>query len=83
MKTLTEKALAAQRICMVNNALKAYEESHMELLETVYCSLRKSAEKGFYSVQVDEAPALKNAEVQTYLTAQGFHVTERTVSWLQ
>ena len=83
MKTLTEKALASQRVLVVNNAVKAYEDSHIELLETVYCSMRKSADKGFYSVQLDEVPVLKNVEVQTYLTAQGFHVTEKAVSWLR
>ncbi len=83
MKALTVKALASQRAPTVTNTLKSYEDSHTELLETVYCSMRKSAEKGFYSIQIDEAHVLKNTQVQTYLKSQGFHVTETAVSWLQ
>jgi len=41
-----------------------------------------SAKQGFYSIQIDEAPVLKNAEVQAYLRTQGFRVNENSVSWI-
>lgn len=44
--------------------------------------MRQSAKQGFYSIQYDEAPVLKNAEVQEYLKACGFHVNTNGVSWI-
>ena len=74
MKALTEKALASQRIVPCNASLPQ--------LETAYYAMRQSAKQGFYSIQYDEAPVLKNAEVQEYLKACGFHVNTNGVSWI-
>lgn len=74
MKALTEKALASQRMVICKSSLPQ--------LETAYYAMRQSAKQGFYSIQYDEAPVLRNAEVQEYLKAYGFHVNETGVSWI-
>ena len=83
MKALTERALAAKRstgaVCAAIPALPILSK---ELMITAYCSMQWSAKQGFYSIQIDEAPVLKNAEVQTYLRTQGFRVNENGVSWI-